>query len=463
MKKHKILLNLGKNLGNFLLITGLASFSFNSAAREAPQMHSKKATQIHLQADLSAPIMLSGQKDKTFIKVSLTGFKLDSKADRTPANIAIVLDRSGSMNGEKMKRAKEAALLAVDLLNKNDILSIIGYDTRVGVLVPATKVSDKKHIKSIIQRIRADGSTALFAGVSKGAGEIRKFLDKERINRIILLSDGQANQGPSSPSELGQLGAALSKEGMSVTTIGLGVGYNEDLMTQLAGYSDGNHAFVENAADLAKVFQYEFGDVLSVVAQDVMINITLSEGVKPIRLLGREGDIKGNIIKTRLNQLYSEQEKYILLEVEIPEGKAKEIKAVASVKVDYQNMRYKKREQLDNQLSVTYSAVAKEVKQAINQPVVIEATKQVVNEYRKKAVKLRDKGQRKEAGLLLSKSVNFIKEKNSTLDSKNRAELNVYSEEISNDAEDIVNTENWNKKRKSLKAREYKLEKQQKY
>lgn len=84
----------------------------------------------------------------------------------------------------------------------------------------------------------AGGGTALYAGVAQGASELREFLDPHRVNRIILLSDGQANKGPSSPSELGNLGAALISEGISVTTIGIGLGYNEDLMTQLAPRSD---------------------------------------------------------------------------------------------------------------------------------------------------------------------------------------------------------------------------------
>ena len=99
--------------------------------------------------------------------------------------------------------------------------------------MPATKVSDKKTIFRAIRQIRADGSTALFGGVSKGAKEIRKFLSHKRVNRMVLLSDGLANVGPQSPSELGDLGSSLIEDGISVTTIGLGLGYNEDLMTKL--------------------------------------------------------------------------------------------------------------------------------------------------------------------------------------------------------------------------------------
>lgn len=418
---------------------------------------------IHMKAELGSPIVLSGQKDKAFLKVALEGFKLDKKADRTPANIAIVLDRSGSMNGEKLIRAKEAATLAVELLDENDILSIIGYDTTVEILVPATKVSDKQAIKRAIANLRADGSTALFAGVSKGAAEVRKFLDNERVNRVILLSDGQANRGPSSPSALGKLGSSLGKEGMSVTTIGLGTGYNEDLMTQLAGYSDGNHAFVKNAEDLARIFKYEFGDVLSVVAQDVTITIELDSQVKPIRLLGREGDITGNTISTRMNQLYSEQEKYVLIEVELPNGKPDETKDIANVEVNYQNMASKKADALKDRVQVTYSTVKEDIRQAINQDVIKEATKQVANEFHKKAVQLRDEGKLKEAGQVLQESASYIQFNSMDLDASSQLELNSMSDTIAQDAEDIVKEENWNEKRKSMKARQYKLEKQQKY
>ena len=110
----------------------------------------------------------------------------------------------------------------------------------------------------------------MFSGVSKGASEVRKFLDSNRVSRVILLSDGLANLGPSTPSELGQLGHSLSKEGISVTTIGLGLGYNEDLMTQLAGMSDGNHAFVQNYSDLTKIFAAEFNTALTVVANQLV-------------------------------------------------------------------------------------------------------------------------------------------------------------------------------------------------
>jgi len=98
----------------------------------------------------------------------------------------------------------------------------------------------------------------LFAGVASGAAEVRKFLERGAVNRVILLSDGQAYIGPSSPMELADLGRSLGKESISVSTLGVGPGYNEDLMMQLAAASSGNHVFVEVEASLVAIFNREF-------------------------------------------------------------------------------------------------------------------------------------------------------------------------------------------------------------
>lgn len=425
--------------------------------------HASQMKQVNLKAELESPILEAGKRHTTFLKVSLEGFKLDDQSERTPANIAIVLDKSGSMSGDKLHNAKEAARIAVGLLNKNDIVSIVSYDSTVNVLVPATKVTDKKAIYKAIDKMHANGSTALFAGVSKGAAEVRKFLNKDRVNRVILLSDGQANIGPSSPTELGELGASLGKDGIAVTTIGLGTGYNEDLMANLAGFSDGNHAFVKDAEDLAKIFKYEFGDVLSVVAQDVEIKIHCKEGVKPVRLLGRDGTILGQTVTTRMNQLYSEQEKYVLIEVEVPAGKAKQEKGLADVNVAYQNMHTRKQDSLADYMKVAYSESTDDVQGALNKAVVQSATKQLANEASKKALHLRDAGKRDEARQVLQESASFISDKAADLGGSYGAELESLSEEVSQNADIIVEDKEWNQNRKSIKAKQYKLEKQQSY
>ena len=364
----------------------LASFlaAFGSAAAFAGQ--------VRLEVSLDKPTMLADKKQPAFVKIGLTGFKLESKDKRAPVNVAIVLDKSGSMQGDKIAKARDAAIAAIGRLGSDDIAAVVAYDSTVQVIVPATKLSDKQSVIDKVRQIEAGGSTALFAGVSKGADELRKFLDKNRVNRVILLSDGLANVGPQSPSELGSLGASLMKEGISVSTMGLGLDYNEDLMTKLARNSGGNHVFIEAADDLVRVFNHEFNDVLSVVAQEVTISIRLADGVRPVRALNAAAEINGQEVIVQMNQLYSEQEKYLMLEVEVPATAAGKSREVAEVRVSYANLQTKTTDRLTSAVSANFSQSLAEVEAKLNAHVCACAVLQISNIRNKLATELRDKG-----------------------------------------------------------------------
>ena len=421
------------------------------------------ARTIDLQVNLGTPVMEAGKNQKTFLKIGLRGFDLPVESDRAPVNMAIVLDRSGSMAGEKLARAREAAIKAIGLLQSGDIVSVVTYDSVVNVVVPATKVDDKQSIYRAIRRIRDGGRTALFAGVSKGASEVRKFLDKTRVNRIILLSDGLANIGPSTPSELGQLGASLGREGISVTTIGLGLGYNEDLMTQLAGMSDGHHAFVQNSADLNRIFAAEFNTALTVVANQFNITIRCADSIRPIRVLGRRAQIIGQEVHINLNQLSSNQEKYVMLEVEVPPGVAGEEMDLASVDVSYLDLKAKRRDSLQKTVSVNFTKEREKVKRAVNKPVMDSAAEQVINQLSKEAVELRDQGKTEAAKQYIEQGLGSLKESFSERGIAASPRVQELEEEVQQDAAEMDDDRNWNKKRKSMRQRQFKYDNQQKY
>lgn len=367
------------------------------------------AKQVQVEINLANPQLEAGKKNTTYLKVGLTGFELDAGAERAPVNVVLVIDKSGSMSGEKIRQAREAAKMAISRLGEEDIVSLVAYDSTVHVLIPATKLTDPEAVLKRIDELDSGGSTALFAGVSKGAAELRKFLDRDRVNRVILLSDGKANVGPSSPGELGELGDSFVKEGISVTTIGLGDGYNEDLMAQLARKSDGNHIFIENEEQLVQVYDEEFGDILSVVAQEISIEIDVAEGIRPVRVVGREADISGQNVVTQLNQLYSQQEKYVLLEIEVPEGAADVSRQVATVKVAYANMQTNTLDEITSTLGVKFVASAEEAAKAVNQTVMVDCVTQIANDTNIVAMKLRDQGKVQEAQDLLHQNFYFCK------------------------------------------------------
>lgn len=417
------------------------------------------ASQVSLSVAMSNPVLKSDQKQTAFFKVGLEGFRMPVTTERVAVNVALVLDKSGSMNGRKIEEAKQAAIQAVRRLNANDIVSVVVYDSTVEVLVPATKLTDKDAVCKKIAQVQPGGRTALFAGVSKAAAELRKFIDRERVNRIILLSDGLANIGPSAPSELGSLGASLKKENISVTAMGLGLDYNEDLMVDLASSSGGNHVFIEDATQIAGFFAKEFNTVLSVVAQEVAVTIDVAAGVRPVRVFGNQAEIAGQKVLATLTQLYSGQEKILVLEVEVPaspEGKARDI---AKVSVAYDNMLTRSTDQLAGKASVNFSSSDEIVASSVNTEVLEAGVLLFANERNKAATILRDKGDINAARQLLIQNADYLKKYAADLGSVQldaACNLNTLQSKNLDDVQ-------WTRSRKAMRLEQYVIETQQSY
>ncbi len=265
------------------------------------------------------------------IKIDLTAVADRKKATRTPLNLAVVLDRSGSMTGVKLDKAKQAAMQLVDRLRPDDFFSLVIFSDQAQLIVPAQHVEDRDALKQQIESIEAGGSTALYSGVNMGAKQVEEYLSNKRINRVILLSDGCANVGPSTPLDLRRLGEDLAEKNISVTTIGVGDDYNEDLMAGLAEASDANYYYVQDTEKLPEIFARELGGLLSVAVRDVRIEIVCPEGVKPLGFIGRSEKFEDQKAVINLSQFAAGQERYLFLRCLINGDRPD----VASAKVGY--------------------------------------------------------------------------------------------------------------------------------
>lgn len=362
----------------------------------------KPVSAVDLRIELDRSILPAASTERAIIKVIFEGVRLPRPDSRAPVNLALVLDRSGSMSGEKLEQAKGAALEALRRLASDDIFSLVTYDTEIETLIPAQRVGDGNQLELKIRAITARGMTALYGGVTQGAAELRKNLEDKRFtHRLILLSDGQANRGPSTADDLGRLGAALMKEGISVTTIGLGLGYNEDLMASLAQKSDGNTYFVEASEDLPRIFAAELGDVLNVVARRVVLTVDFPEGVRPLRLIGRDGMVHGQSAEVTLNQLYGGQEKFALFEVEIASTQAGSERDVARAKIEFEDAATQRIVIQEGKARVSFSSDQSAVRASANHKVQADYATNAIAVTRDDAVGLVDKGQREEAAKML--------------------------------------------------------------
>ena len=396
------------------------------------------AAQIRLQTGMAQKFMTmeTGSKGrKAWLHISLEGLDLPDSRQRAPVNVALVIDRSGSMSGHKLKQAKRAAIMALGLLQPFDTVSIVTYSSGVEVLVPATRLDDRAMIERRIEEIFAGGSTALYAGVKEGGEQLEDYAERQQVSRLILLSDGLANVGPKTPEELADLGYRLVQRGISVTTLGLGVGYNEDLMTRLANVTDGNHAFVENANELEKFFALELGDITSVVAQDIDIEIRIRPGYIPRRTLWRRSTIKDNVVRARIRQVYGAQKKDLTLELLIPPGQSPGPHEVADVIVSYRDAGTTRKTVLRDRVGLTLTNDKRQARASVDKEIMARVVALQAIEKNRRALKLRDKGMIGKARKIYRANAAFLKKKAAQLGSASLARQARQAEDYSQNLE----------------------------
>jgi Ca-activated chloride channel family protein len=376
---------------------------------------------VGVYADVDKPVVLSSQGERVVVKVGLKGLTVPVMPGRIPLNVAIVLDKSGSMGSDyKMENARQGAIEVIERLDRDDIVSVIVYDNYPRVVIPAQKIRDKDALIETISCVYAGGSTALYGGVTLGAEQVRRHMSRKYINRIILLSDGLANVGPQSTGELARLGCDLSEEGITVTTIGVGLDYNEDLMTALASRSGGNAYFASAGHELPRIFTEEIGEAMSVLARDVRIRVWCPDEVKPIGILGREGELEDQTMSVTVGELYGKSDKFALFEVEVPENEAGKELTIARISVEYEDPHSNKIVEDERTVMVTYDESEEVVEERQNTGIVKDAALNRTSEVKREAVRLADQGQ-------FEAAANLIKE--------NAVELENLAEKCDNDGE----------------------------
>jgi len=225
--------------------------------------------------------LLAGREQTVDVLIRITPPDLDlENTRRTPLNLSIVLDRSGSMAGDKMVRAREAAMYCVDQMLPTDRLSVVAFDDRIDTLFPSEPVANKKSMKDLISRIDARGSTALHEAWVRGGLTISDHLLERGINRVLLITDGQANVGVTSTDEIVTQSLELFQRGMSTSTIGIGADFNEDLLLPMAQSGGGNAWHVVEAEDMQRIFQVELDGLVAQFAHTVSLSLIPSDGIR---------------------------------------------------------------------------------------------------------------------------------------------------------------------------------------
>lgn len=234
------------------------------------------AGEITLRARMARPYMATASTPQVaYLLIEATPGQVVASV-RTPVNVCFVLDRSGSMKGEKIDRVRKAVSRAIELLGPQDVVSIIIFDHRNEVLIPATAVTNAFDLKEKVGRIRDSGGTKIAPALERGLREIERG-DPNALKRLILLTDGQTEN----ENECRIQADDARRRGVPITALGVGQDWNEDLMIDIANRSGGQADYISQPDEVAEYFQSTVQRAQATAIHNANLTLRLVQGVTP--------------------------------------------------------------------------------------------------------------------------------------------------------------------------------------
>lgn len=237
---------------------------------------------------------VSRSQREAILQIGFTTAEVNERTDLRPLNLVFVIDKSGSMaDSDKMSRVKDGLRTMVGKLRPDDIVSIVTFDTGAQLAYPSRPIGNAEGLRNAIDCIVPDGSTNLHSGLMLGYAEAKKHFRAGATNRVILLTDGIANTGVIDPSRIAAESSEFNGQGIDLSTIGVGLDLNNDLLRTLARSGHGLYHFISDYKDINKVFVNEVQSLISSVAKDVQVSIQYGPGLQLEKIYGyspRYGD-----------------------------------------------------------------------------------------------------------------------------------------------------------------------------
>jgi Ca-activated chloride channel family protein len=306
-----------------------------SSSGTPPKTIQSQSGILSLSAHLTQDKVISGG-DGTLgmaLSVSADDVLKDGKEARRHVDMVIVLDRSGSMQGQKIQDARQAVAELLNQLSPQDRFALVSYSSGVhrhSDLMDMTP-ANRSWMLSQVSGIAASGGTNLGGGLEEGIAVMVKAQKKGNLGRLVLISDGLANEGITDPAALGRMAAISVEKEFAVSTVGVGNDFNEYLMTSLADQGTGRYYYLETPESFANVFQKEYRDTASAVATALEVRIPLTSGVSLTDAAGYPIQIQDNSAVFYPGDLLSGQTRKLFLTFNVPTGSEKtfEIKGIS--------------------------------------------------------------------------------------------------------------------------------------
>lgn len=268
---------------------------------------------------LSQGAVLQGGDGQVRMKLSLGAEDTGTETVRVPTDLLVILDRSGSMEGVKIDYARRAIEEVITQLGEADRFALVSYSSGAELtipLAPAT-VASKRDWNRIARRIQVGGGTNMSGGIELALATLGAH-DSSRTSRVILLSDGLANEGDSSFEGLTARASRAARSEYVLSAVGIGADFNEYLMSGIADAGTGNYYYLEDIEKLASVFAREFSATRTTVATGVHVTIEPAAGVQVVDAAGYPLERTGSRVVFRPGSLFAGQQREIWVTLRVP-------------------------------------------------------------------------------------------------------------------------------------------------
>ena len=292
---------------------------------------------MHINAQLDVDVVSVEQQDSVTVMLDLAAPAATEHTSRPPSAAIIVLDRSGSMSGRRLQAAQRALLALIDRLDETDYFGLVSFDQEAQVTVPAGKVGQlgRESIRRAISAIRPGGSTDLSSGYLRGLQEARRIAAAGGTT-ILVLSDGRANSGIVDPQAFRQMATGAAAQAITTSTIGIGLGYDDRILSELAIGGTGNHTFAGEADAAAAAVAGELEGLLSKTVQAASLLIKPTADVIKITVLNDlPSQGLADAVMVELGDFYAGEQRRLLITLEVPAMAALGLAQVAHLELTF--------------------------------------------------------------------------------------------------------------------------------
>jgi Ca-activated chloride channel family protein len=273
---------------------------------------------MHIATHLDLDVVALEGDDEISVLVELTAPSATAGPAHLPRTLVVVLDRSGSMQGERLSGAKRALTDLVDRLDPQDRFGLITFDNTVRLDIPAAPLADKERAKQCIAAVRPGGATDLSAGYLCGLQESRRSVDGAG-GTVLLISDGHANAGVVDPEQLGAVAAKAAADGITTTTVGFGLGYDERLLAAIAAGGNGSELFAETADQALTVIAGELDGLLSQTAQAATLLVRMSPVCRRLKVINELTSVPSvDGVHVELGAFYAGEVRRLVITFDVP-------------------------------------------------------------------------------------------------------------------------------------------------